>query len=114
MVDVPKINELRLIRCALDKTQAEMGALLGDAPQTTYQWWEKNPEKAESMEALEKAKAVYREVMGSNWFTLAPQPPELVSARVQWLVDGLNRALLLIEDLDRRVQQAENKNGAPG
>lgn len=61
------LSELKLIRTALDLSQAEMGRLLGVNAQSAYQFWETNPDKPASRVALEKAKAVYRERTGRPW-----------------------------------------------
>lgn len=110
------MNELKAIREALDLSQAAMGDLYG-VKQGVYQRWESAPNSRAGRDAMEKAKAIYRQRKKKEW-ELAPsaEGPYLTEKdfaewRGYWR-GGMEGVLKRLDDLEDQVRKLRQRAGS--
>jgi hypothetical protein len=82
-------------------SQTAMAAALGGAAQSTSQRWETSPEARSSLDALEKAKAVYKKKTGHEWVWKAEKP--VTREEFDSLVEDFEDACAVIQFLLSQV-----------
>ena len=92
-----ELSELEAIRTRLGMSQTAMAKALGGVTQSTYQRWETSPEARSSLDALEKAKALYQKRTEQEWRWKAEIP--VTRAEFDALADGVEDALEVIRFL---------------
>jgi hypothetical protein len=111
------LSELEQIRKALadpkPPTQAEFGKLLGAGGQSTYQRWEKEPTSPSGMEALAKAKAIYKKRMKKDWVSPESLGVQIRREELDALRDDLEDACEMIRFLLSLVPEGSRPVALP-